>query len=55
MRFGLLSDFRNPPQWARSSAEVYADIIDHMAWAESLGFEDAFFLEHHFADDDYIP
>jgi probable F420-dependent oxidoreductase len=55
MRFGLLSDFRNPPQWARSSAEVYADIIDHMAWAESLGFEDAFFLEHHFADDDYVP
>src|ERR1700756_4301599 len=55
MRFGLLTDFRNPPQSARSSAEVYADIIDHMAWAESLGFQDAFFLEHHFADDDYVP
>jgi alkanesulfonate monooxygenase SsuD/methylene tetrahydromethanopterin reductase-like flavin-dependent oxidoreductase (luciferase family) len=55
MRFGLLTDFRNPPQSARRSAEVYAGIIDHMVWSESLGFEDAFFLEHHFADDDYIP
>ncbi len=55
MRFGLLTDFRNPPQWARSAADVYADIIDHMVWAESLGFEDAFFLEHHFTDDDYVP
>jgi alkanesulfonate monooxygenase SsuD/methylene tetrahydromethanopterin reductase-like flavin-dependent oxidoreductase (luciferase family) len=55
MRFGLTAEFRNPPQWARPSAEVYADIIDHMVWAESLGFEDAFLLEHHFTDDGYIP
>jgi len=55
MRFGLLTDFRNPPQSGRSAAEVYADIIDHMVWAESLGFEDAFFLEHHFTDDGYVP
>ena len=55
MRFGLLTDFRNPPQSGRASAEVYADIIDHMVWAESLGFEDAYFLEHHFTGDGYIP
>jgi alkanesulfonate monooxygenase SsuD/methylene tetrahydromethanopterin reductase-like flavin-dependent oxidoreductase (luciferase family) len=55
MRFGLMTDFRNPPQWQRKSAEVYADIIDHMVWAESIGFEDAAFLEHHFTDDGYIP
>ncbi len=55
MRFGLMTDFRNPPQWQRPSTEVYADIIDHMVWAESLGFEDANFLEHHFTDDGYIP
>ncbi len=55
MRFGLMTDFRNPPQWSRPSAEVYADIIDHMVWAESLGFSDASFLEHHFTDDGYIP
>jgi probable F420-dependent oxidoreductase len=55
MRFGLMTDFRNPPQWARPSAEVYADIIDHMVWAESLGFSDASFLEHHFTDDGYVP
>src|ERR1700719_4542195 len=55
MRFGLMTDFRNPAQWERKSADVYADIIDHMVWAESLGFEDAAFLEHHFTDDGYIP
>jgi alkanesulfonate monooxygenase SsuD/methylene tetrahydromethanopterin reductase-like flavin-dependent oxidoreductase (luciferase family) len=55
MRFGLSTDFRNPPQSGRSSAEVYADIIDHMVWAESLGFDEAHFLEHHFTDDGYIP
>jgi len=26
-----------------------------MVWAESIGSEDAFFLEHHFAEDDYVP
>lgn len=55
MRFGVFTDFRNPPNSARGSAEVYADIIDHMVWAESLGFDDALILEHHFTDDGYIP
>ena len=55
MRFGVSTDFRNPAQWSRPSAEVFADIIDHVVWAESLGFEQAYFLEHHFTDDGYIP
>jgi alkanesulfonate monooxygenase SsuD/methylene tetrahydromethanopterin reductase-like flavin-dependent oxidoreductase (luciferase family) len=50
-----MTDFRNPLPEGRSSTEVYADIIDHIVWAESLGFADVSFLEHHFTDDDYIP
>jgi alkanesulfonate monooxygenase SsuD/methylene tetrahydromethanopterin reductase-like flavin-dependent oxidoreductase (luciferase family) len=55
MRFALTTDFRNPPDSGRTSAEVYADVIDHMVWAESLGFDAAYIFEHHFTGDSYIP
>ena len=54
MRFGLTTDFRNPPGSGKSSAQVYAEIIDAMVFAESLGFEGAYIFEHHFTDDDYV-
>jgi alkanesulfonate monooxygenase SsuD/methylene tetrahydromethanopterin reductase-like flavin-dependent oxidoreductase (luciferase family) len=54
MRFGLTTDFRNPPDSGKSSAQVYADIIDAMVFAESLGFDGAYIFEHHFTDDDYV-
>jgi probable F420-dependent oxidoreductase len=55
MLFGLTTDFRNPPDSGRTTAEVYADIIEHMVWAESLGFGAAYIFEHHFTGDGYIP
>jgi alkanesulfonate monooxygenase SsuD/methylene tetrahydromethanopterin reductase-like flavin-dependent oxidoreductase (luciferase family) len=55
MRFGLTTDFRNPTDSGRSTAAVYADIVDHMVWAESLGFDAAYIFEHHFTGDGYIP
>ncbi len=55
MRFGLTTDFRNPLDSGRTTAAVYADIIDHMVWAESLGFDAAYIFEHHFTGDSYIP
>jgi alkanesulfonate monooxygenase SsuD/methylene tetrahydromethanopterin reductase-like flavin-dependent oxidoreductase (luciferase family) len=55
MKFGLQSECRNPPEWHRPIGEVYADTIDALVAAESLGFEFADFLEHHFTDDDYLP
>lgn len=54
MRFGLTTDFRNPPNSGKSSARVYAEIIEHFAWAETLGFDAAYVFEHHFTDDDYM-
>ena len=55
MRFGLLTECRNPVEWRRPDGEVYAEIIDEMVMAESLGFGFVDFLEHHFTDDGYLP
>jgi alkanesulfonate monooxygenase SsuD/methylene tetrahydromethanopterin reductase-like flavin-dependent oxidoreductase (luciferase family) len=55
LRFGLLFDFRNPPQWLQPWAKFYAGMIDFAAWTESLGFDDVWLSEHHCADDGYIP
>jgi alkanesulfonate monooxygenase SsuD/methylene tetrahydromethanopterin reductase-like flavin-dependent oxidoreductase (luciferase family) len=54
MRFGLTTDFRNPPASGKTTAQVYGEIIDAMVFAESLGFEGAFIFEHHFTDDGYV-
>ena len=54
MRFGLTTDFRNPPGSGKSTAQVYSEIIELFVWAEALGFDAAYVFEHHFADDDYI-
>src|ERR1700687_387219 len=54
MRFGLTTDFRNPPGSGKSTAKVYAEIIELFVGAETLGFDAAYVFEHHFTDDDYI-
>lgn len=55
LSFGYLYDFRNPPQWRRPWAELYTEILDFIAWTESLGFGGAWVPEHHAADDGYMP
>src|SRR5271155_5810610 len=54
MRFGLTTDFRNPPGSGKNTAKVYGEIIDLFVGAETLGFDAAYVFEHHFTDDDYI-
>jgi alkanesulfonate monooxygenase SsuD/methylene tetrahydromethanopterin reductase-like flavin-dependent oxidoreductase (luciferase family) len=54
MRFGLTTDFRNPPHSGKSTASVYAETIELFTWAETLGFSAAYVFEHHFTDDDYM-
>lgn len=53
--FGLWYDFRNPPQWARPAARLYAETLDHVTYAERLGFDNIWTSEHHFIDDAYSP
>ncbi|HEY4670101.1 MAG TPA: LLM class flavin-dependent oxidoreductase [Tepidiformaceae bacterium] len=53
--FGVWYDFRNPPQWQRPAAELYARTLEHIEYAERLGFESIWTSEHHFIEDGYSP
>jgi len=55
LTFGYLCDFRNPQQWRRPWADLYAETLDFIAWTESVGFAGAWVPEHHGAEDGYMP
>ena len=55
VRFGLQVDFRNPPEFGRRDTEIYAGTIENVSSAESVGFDDVWLSEHHFAADAYCP
>lgn len=55
LTFGYLYDFRNPRQWHRPWADLYAETLEFIAWSESIGFEGAWVPEHHSAADGYMP
>ncbi|MEZ5233615.1 MAG: LLM class flavin-dependent oxidoreductase [Acidimicrobiales bacterium] len=52
---GLMFSFRNPAQWRRPFAEVYADELALIRHAEALGIDTIWLTEHHFVDDGYSP
>lgn len=53
--FGIWYDFRNPPGSPRSWADLYASTLEHIRYAEQLGFDDIWTSEHHFVEDGYSP
>src|SRR5262245_42053065 len=55
MEFGLLYDFRNPRRWERPAAELYAELLEQIVYAEQLGFDSVWLTEHHFVEDGYTP
>lgn len=55
LTFGYLYDFRNPREWQRPWADLYAETLEFITWTESLGFGGAWVPEHHAADDGYAP
>jgi probable F420-dependent oxidoreductase len=55
MQFGLIYDFRNPARWQRPIAELYAEQLEQIAYAEQLGFDSVWITEHHFIEDGYTP
>jgi alkanesulfonate monooxygenase SsuD/methylene tetrahydromethanopterin reductase-like flavin-dependent oxidoreductase (luciferase family) len=55
IRFGVNLEFRNPPQFRRDPTELYQELIDHVVWAEGLGYDSVYITEHHFTDDDWAP
>jgi len=54
-RIGLCYDFRNPPDSGISMPDLYAEVMDQIAWADEVGFDLIWFTEHHFVDDGYLP
>jgi len=55
MRFDIWYDFRNPGQWFRDPATLYAETLDQISWADELGFSCAWMSEHHFTEEGYLP
>ncbi len=55
MKFGVVYDFRNPKQWRRPYAELYAAMLDQAAMLDDLGYDNVWLTEHHFVDDGYNP
>jgi alkanesulfonate monooxygenase SsuD/methylene tetrahydromethanopterin reductase-like flavin-dependent oxidoreductase (luciferase family) len=55
LTFGYLYDFRNPAQWRRPWADLYAETLDVIAWSETVGFKGVWLPEHHGAQDGYMP
>ena len=55
LRFGIVHDFRCPPGSSVPMPQVYAETLEQIALAESLGLELCWFTEHHFLPDGYLP
>jgi alkanesulfonate monooxygenase SsuD/methylene tetrahydromethanopterin reductase-like flavin-dependent oxidoreductase (luciferase family) len=55
LRFGACYDFRNPPGSVIPTSELYARILDQIAWLDEVGYDQVWFTEHHFVDDGYLP
>ncbi len=55
LRFGLWYAFRNPARWHRPYPELYAAVLDQIAFAEGLGYDDVWLTEHHFCEDGHAP
>ena len=55
VRLGVVYDFRNPPDSGIDNTRLYAEIIDQVAWLDTLGLDLVWFTEHHFVDDGYLP
>jgi alkanesulfonate monooxygenase SsuD/methylene tetrahydromethanopterin reductase-like flavin-dependent oxidoreductase (luciferase family) len=55
INFGVWYDFRNPTPWQRPFESFYAETLNQIVAAESLGFDSVWLTEHHFCDDGYTP
>jgi alkanesulfonate monooxygenase SsuD/methylene tetrahydromethanopterin reductase-like flavin-dependent oxidoreductase (luciferase family) len=55
LRLGVVYDFRNPPDSGLRTADLYAEILEQVAWLDGLGLDLVWFTEHHFVDDGYLP
>jgi alkanesulfonate monooxygenase SsuD/methylene tetrahydromethanopterin reductase-like flavin-dependent oxidoreductase (luciferase family) len=55
LRFGVVYDFRNPPDSGIETRRLYEEILEQVTWLDGLGLDLVWFTEHHFIDDGYLP
>lgn len=55
LRFGLWYSLRNPAQWPRPYTDIYAQTLQQICWAETIGYDDVWLTEHHFCEDGHAP
>ena len=55
LRMGVIYDLRNPPESGMRTPDLYAAVLDQVAWLDGLGIDLVWFTEHHFVDDGYLP
>lgn len=55
LRFGYGFDMRNPAQWYKPWADLYAETLEFIEHIEALGFENVWIAEHHGIEDGYMP
>lgn len=55
INFGLWYDLRSPEPWSVPFEQLYAQVLDQIAWAEGIGFDSVWLTEHHFCEDGYTP
>lgn len=55
LKFGLWYSLRNPAQWRRPYADIYAETLRQITWAERIGYDDVWLTEHHFCEDGHAP
>ena len=55
LRIGVCYDFRNPPDSGVAHQSLYSEILEQVKWLDQIGADLAWFTEHHFVDDGYLP
>ncbi len=55
LRLGIAYDFRLPPGAGFSHADLYAETLEQIRFADQLGYDMVWLSEHHFVPDGYLP
>jgi alkanesulfonate monooxygenase SsuD/methylene tetrahydromethanopterin reductase-like flavin-dependent oxidoreductase (luciferase family) len=55
VKLGFFFDLRNPEQWRRPWADVYAQALERVEQIDTGGGGAVWFTEHHLWDDGYLP
>ncbi|MEO8667940.1 MAG: LLM class flavin-dependent oxidoreductase [Bauldia sp.] len=55
MRVGTVIGFQNPAAWRQGWTDLYAATLDFAVRADTLGYDEVWLTEHHFAEDGYCP